>query len=185
MTDFTDIEIRRPIIGFPNYEITNFGRVFNVRTGREMTHSPTAHEIPTVGLMYEGVQYRRSVKVLVARAFVAGETDLFNTPIQLDGDRANVHESNIAWRPRWFAWVYSRQFISVPGWAWYGPVLDTTRNIEYRNIFVAATTNGNLCSDVYHSINTGTRVFPTGEVYVFTRRDPSRPYTNTQRKHIL
>lgn len=185
MNSFVDIEVRRPIIGFPNYEITNFGRVFNIRTGREMVLSPTHYDIPTVGLMYEGRQYRRSVKVLVARAFVPGESELFNTPIQLDGDRSNLHESNIVWRPRWFAWVYQRQFISVPGWAWHGPVLDVTRKIEYRNIFVAAVTNGSLCSDVHHSIMTGSRVFPIGETYIFTRPDPERPYTNLQDKHIM
>jgi hypothetical protein len=169
MSTFTDIEIRRPIIGFPTYEITNFGRVFNVRTGREMILSPTHYDILTVGLMYEGRQYRRSVKVLVARAFVPGETDVFNTPIQLDGDRANLHESNIVWRPRWFAWAYSRQFISVPGWAFSGPVLDTASEVKYKTIFEAATTNGNLCEDIRHSVTAGTRVFPTGEIYVYTR----------------
>jgi hypothetical protein len=169
MIDYTDVEIRRPIIGFPNYEISNYGRVYNVRTGRQMKHSPTYYDIPTVGLVYEGQQYRRSVKVLVARAFVPGETEVFNTPIQLDGNRSNLHESNIVWRPRWFAWAYTRQFESVPGWAFHGPVLDVTHNVRYKNIFKAAIANGSLCEDIHHSIISGTRVFPTGEQYTFTR----------------
>lgn len=169
MSTFTDIEIRRPIIGFPSYEITNFGRVFNIRTGREMVLSPTHYDILTVGLMYEGRQYRRSVKVLVARAFVPGETDVFNTPIQLDGDRANLHESNIVWRPRWFAWSYARQFISVPGWAFTGPVLNNVNGVKYKTIFEAAITNGNLCEDIRHSTTAGTRVFPEGDTYTYVR----------------
>jgi hypothetical protein len=73
------------------YEVSNFGRIYNIQTGREMVLSPTLQGILTVGLMsenhdgYPNRQYRRSVKRLVAEAFVPGETDLFDTPIQLDG----------------------------------------------------------------------------------------------------
>ena len=106
---FDQIERGVLIEGFPNYEITNFGRVFNVKTGREMTLSPTMSGDLTVGLVRDGIQYRRSVKNLVARAFVPGETSIYDTPIQIDRDKYNLHVSNIVWRPRWFAIKYALQ----------------------------------------------------------------------------
>jgi hypothetical protein len=133
-----------------------------------MVLSPTQQGELTVGLMKDGHQYRRSVKVLVAKAFVEGYTDVFDTPIQLDGDRFNLHEDNIQWRPRWFAWEYVRQFADIPpAWFYNGPILDIVNNIQYRTIFEAAVARGNLCKDIRAAIPSGTHVFPTGEKYVY------------------
>lgn len=166
--DYFTMELSKPIRDFPNYDITSHGRVFNRNTGREMILSPTQQGDLTVGLMRNGLQYRRSVKVLVAKAFVDGYTDLFNTPIQLDGDRFNLKVNNIQWRPRWFAWEYSRQFSEdPPTWFYHGPILDIVNNIRYANIFEAATTRGILCKDIRAAIPSGTHVFPTGEKFVY------------------
>jgi hypothetical protein len=158
----------KPIPGFQNYFIYNNGTVINVNTGREMVLSPTMHGDLTVGLTKAGVQHRRSVKVLVAHAFVDGYTDFFNTPIQLDGRMDNLNDWNIRWRPRWFAWKYARQLSDThPGWFYNGPIFDTTHGIQYATIFEAAITNGNLCDDIRSSLLDDIRVFPTGEIYTY------------------
>ena len=133
-----------------------------------MILSPTIQGELTVGLMREGTQYRRSVKVLVATAFVDGYSDIFNTPIQLDGNKSNLNDWNIRWRPRWFAWKYAHQFSEMyPSWYYRGPIFDTTYNIQYVTILEAALTNGTLCEDIRDSILNDTIVFPTGEKFVY------------------
>ena len=156
------------IEGFSDYYITSEGEVVNEKTNRIMTLSPTLAGEPTVGLMHNGVQHRRSVKVLVARAFVEGETEIFDTPIQLDGNRNNLHAENIVWRPRWFAWQYSAQFNQPqPDWYYAGPVLDMTYGLRYHTVLEAGITNGLLCRDILFSCNNQTPVFPTGQIFVF------------------
>jgi hypothetical protein len=170
-----EIEQFVTIPDFPTYVVSNYGRVFNQMTHRELILTPTLQGDPTVGLMYdpERRQHRRSVKVLVARAFVHGETEIFNTPIQLNGDKWDLRASNIRWRPRWFAWKYTRQFTETYPWFFSGPVLDIYNRIEYETIFEAAITNGNLCGDILRSTSHEIRVFPTGEVYMMIHRDES------------
>ena len=166
MTDSL-VEFGKIIEGFPNYEITNRGHVFNLRTGREMVLSPTQNGDLTVGLTRAGHQYRYSVKCLVARAFVKGETRLFNTPILLDGDKYNLDARNIVWRPRWFAWKYTRQFTEPHNWYFFGPIVDRNSMTEYRNYIEAAKTNGLLCSDIMESIYNDKLTFPTHQKFAY------------------
>lgn len=161
-----DDEVAKVIEDFPNYEVTNYGRIFNLRTGREMILSPLLNGELTVGMTRDHWQYRRSVKRLVAQVFVPGESEFFNTPILLDGDRNNVRADNLVWRPRWFACEYARQFTDQPEWYFYGPILDTTNHIEYPHVFAAAVENGLLCTDIRKAITTGRPVFPSRDVYV-------------------
>lgn len=160
-------EIAEDIPEFPNYEVTNYGRVFNKASGREMHLSRNQTGALTVGMVYDGVQYRRSVRSLVARAFVEGESELNNTPIQLDGNRDNLTASNIVWRPRWFAWEYMHQFRETPEYAFYGPVLDVVHGIEYESIFDACISNGYLVKHMYMALMNEGRVYPTGDTFIF------------------
>lgn len=162
-------EISSPIYDFENYEVTNHGRVFNIKTGREMVLSPTMNGDLTVGLVRDGHQYRYAVKGLVAREFVSGETVMFNTPILLDGNKRNLHAENIMWRPRWFAWMYTRQFSGQHAWYLFGPILDTTTNLMYENYLEAAMTHGLLCTDIKESIYNGTKVFPTEQKFKYAK----------------
>lgn len=154
------------IEGFAEYAVTTEGDVFNVDTGRLMTKSPTMNGDPTVGLMKQGRQYRRSVKVLVAKAFVQGETRLFNTPVQLDGDKNNCRASNIVWRPRWFAWKYTVQFDDpLPDYYDGGPILDVVNGVRYDTYLHASILNGILIEDIVASIDHTTMVFPTNQIF--------------------
>jgi hypothetical protein len=162
-----EIEYEKEIREFPIYSISNRGNVFNNHTGRQMVLSPTLQGDLTVGLMKHGIQYRRSVKLLVAKAFVPGETAIFNTPILLDGNKDNLIATNIVWRPRWFAYEYLDQFRGHPSWYDDGPIFDEVHKIHYMSIFEAAIMNGLLCKHIQAAIPSGTYVFPTGQKFIY------------------
>jgi hypothetical protein len=163
----SDFEYFKTIPLFYDYAVSNWGRVINKNKNVEMMLSPNQRGELTVGLMRDGNQYRRSVKLLVAKMFVPGSSDLHNTPIQKDGDRANMHADNIVWRPRWFAWKYRRQLEHIPDWAYTGPVIDNTMGLEYENIAEAAIALGLLFSDIRLSIYNSTIVFPVASVFSY------------------
>ena len=158
------------IEGFPNYMISNYGVVTNLRTRKEMILSPTMNGDLTVGLTRGGRQYRFSVKGLVARTFVPGESDEFNTPVLLDGDKYNLYFENIVWRPRWFAWKYARQFSHPEKWYLQGPIYESTKGVLYDSFMDASIRNGILCSDIRTSIYHGElMVFPTDQVFNYPK----------------
>lgn len=157
---------RTVIKEFPEYEINSLGDIYSRITGRKMTYTPNQNGELTVGLTKDGVQYRRSVKLLVAKYFVPGQNELFDTPIQLDGDRYNLHFENIVWRPRWFAWKYSRQFNQPRPYWDDGPIVEKRHQVLYENIYTAGVITGSLFADILEAITTDyTRVFPGGESY--------------------
>ena len=171
------------IPGFSAYDITNYGRVLNLRTRRSMVLSPTLNGDLTVGLTKEGHQYRYSVKGLVARAFVnsrywdymgvmktafvSDESLIFNTPILLDGDKHNLYFENIVWRPRWFAWRYANQFNDSIPWFSFGPIQEVGTEIVYINYLDAAIENGILCVDIRESIYNSRQIFPTWQKFAY------------------
>jgi hypothetical protein len=177
------------IEGFPAYDITNWGRVLNLRTKRSMVLSPTMNGDLTVGLTREGHQYRYSVKGLVAkafcnfeylsdrgvvgRAFISNETELFNTPVLLDGDKYNLYFENIVWRPRWFAWRYTNQFTDLIPWYQFGPIQEVGTNNVYDSYMDAAIDNGVLCVDIRESIYNSRLIFPTWQKFEYVGK-----YTN-------
>jgi len=166
-----EIEERTQLWEFPNYDITSFGRVFNNITRRELRLSPVDNTgYLSVGLMIEGVQFRRSVKNLVAENFVPNDwPNEFDTPILLDGDENNLHASNIRWRPRWFAIAYRKQ-INNPHQSYYsGPVKEEGTGIVYPTVLEAAMATGSLPEDILGSIMKDDRranVFPHREKYL-------------------
>lgn len=169
-TKYRSTEISERIKGFPGYEISNHGRVFNLNRNKEMVLSPTMNGDLTVGLTRGGTQYRFSVKGLVAREFVEGESDEFNTPVLLDGDKYNLYYENIVWRPRWFAWKYSRQFSHPEAWYLQGPIYEVTDGVLYESFLDAAIRNGILCSDIRQSIYHGEMtVFPTNQIFMYPK----------------
>lgn len=150
----------RVIRDFPQYAIGFNGTVFNRKTGLELQKSVTLQGALKVGMYIGDVQYTRSVKVLVAEAFVEGRTPTFNTPIQLDGDQMNVSADNLEWRPRWFAMTYTRQFKRLPDYHDHGPVIDLEDKVIYWDVMDAAVKNGLLLRDIWRSIHLGYSVFP-------------------------
>jgi len=150
---------------FPGYFVNIHGEVLNERSGYLLTHSPTQHGEMTVGMMQGGVQKRRSVKVLVANAFVPGKNSIFDTPVLLNGVRNDLRWSNIVWRPRWFAWKYARQFVETnPVWFDH-PVHEVLSVTDHPSIFHAAMSHGLLCSEIQMSCLNGSFVYPLNHKY--------------------
>lgn len=159
----------RVISEFPMYAVSNYGRVINTRRDTEMRLSHNAYDELTVGLWRDGKQHRRAVRGIVARTFVPGETKIFNTPIFLDGDRDNLNANNLAWRPRWFAIAYIKQFDYEESWWYAGPVRDIRSGDIHPSIIDAAIANGSLVDDIRDSLMNHSRVFPGGAVYEFIK----------------
>jgi hypothetical protein len=150
---------------FPRYGVTVDGKVINFDTDREMVLSPTQNGDLTVGMMLDGVQYRRSVKVLVAEAFVDGRSSKDNTAMLLNGDKRDLRAMNIVWRPRWFALKYDRE-LGYPSPIWFErPVRERRSGVVYDNIDTAAIIHGLLRNDILISIRDGRLVYPTGQVF--------------------
>lgn len=162
-------EVWTVISGFPEYKISSYGQIINLDNGKAIRHSHTAQGARKVGLSLGGVQYTRSVKVLVAEAFVSGRSEDFDTPIQLDGNQDNVWANNLMWRPRWFAWKYARQFHNIDDFRDRGRILDIESGEVYHDIVELVTTQGLLLTDVWRSIRSKKPIFPTGQVFEVTR----------------
>lgn len=158
-------EIWSVIEMFPNYMISNYGIVLNHDSGRHIKESTNPRGTVKVGLVKGGVQYTRSVRLLVAEAFVPKERDGFDTPINLDGDQHNNVAWNIMWRPRWFAWKYFREFTNPPPSRTRGPVIDIETLEVYDTFSDAGMANGVLTADVWRSIYLKQPTFPTNQMF--------------------
>jgi len=157
----------RMVQHFPNYSVSSYGRVRsdivygNGNTGRILTPIPNQRGIVNVGLVHNGVQFKRSVALLVAHAFIHTARPLsFNTPINRDGDRSNNHVDNLLWRPRWFAREYFGQFrrgiarISMP-------IVELKTEEVFEDSWAAALTYGLLDKEIEEAIANKTYVWPT------------------------
>jgi len=150
-----------PIQGFPGYSINRDGQVQHDKNQRLLRPRYNQYGTPYVGLMREWQQCSRSLPKLVALAFLGPPTDIFNTPIQLDGDPGNCHVDNLMWRPRWYAVHYKRQFEERYDY----PIDEPVHAIEEREIFpdsfAAARRYGLLEKEVVLSIKNNTPAWPT------------------------
>jgi hypothetical protein len=141
----------RQIGSFPSYEVSEGGEVRNVLTGRIMKTKVNQQGIHAVGLMRDGLQFHRSVGVLVAQEFIKRKAN-HDTVIHLDGDESNSAVENLMWRPRWYAVAYKRQFENP----FPTPITKTIRDREtgktYANSWACATALGLLEKDIVLSI---------------------------------
>lgn len=140
---------------FPEYKVSDLGDIKNERSGRLVAKSLTKQGGVKVGLYHDNKQHTRSVAVLVAKAFVPGyDESVFTTPIHLDADQRNCEASNLAWRPRWFAYRYHQQFTPmhqdwIDTYSCMGPVIDLDTRTMYQTVLEAAQVNGLLMFDLH------------------------------------
>lgn len=136
---------------FPDYAVSEFGEVHNIKTGMPRKTSINQQGIVKISL-YQGRELiTRSVAVLVAESFVEGRSHFFNTPIHLDGDRENCRADNLMWRPRWFAVQYHRQFQSPDFHRMDVHIEELTTGKEYHSVKDACVALGLYYQDVYRS----------------------------------
>lgn len=153
---------------FPTYLISSLGNVYNTRSERLMRTSINNHGHVKITLKVDGSyeRYTRSVSHMVATAFVEAPTWLCDHVILLDGDLSNVAATNLAWRPRWFAWKYFHQFKEVQPRHYINlAVRNIDKNYYYNSIMEAGMLDGMLFTDIWHSTYTGKKLFPYGHVY--------------------
>lgn len=151
----------REIESFPGYSVSSQGLIQNDHTGRILKQSVNQYDSVNVGLRRGGREYKRSVSLLVANAFMpVRQTRAFDTPINLDGERQNNCIENLRWRPRWFAVRYFRQFdiieFGVPT-----PVEDVDSGEQFATSWEAAITYGLLDLEIRIATSNREPVFPT------------------------
>lgn len=152
-------------IGFPDYAVSNEGRVRSERTQRLLAQTCTPRGTRKVGLIRAKPHDRVTLMVsrLVAHSFVKGQTIIFNTPIHLDGDLGNNHYLNLMWRPRWFALKYHMQFSRDP--IKKGPIYLVDTGEMFANPRAASVKYGLLELEVASDLATQRGVFPTGFLF--------------------
>jgi NUMOD4 motif len=146
---------------FPDYSVSNYGRIRSNKTERILSTYANQFGVVQVGLMRDGVQYHRSVPLLVAKAFIPQPPGPFDTPINLNGDRHNNRVDNLVWRPRWFAIRYNRQFRYPSKYSISEPIIDLKTEEVSENSFDCATRYGLLEEDLVLSVLNRTYVWPT------------------------
>lgn len=150
------VEIRT----FPGYSVSNMGQVRNDDKGHLMTLLVNQRGIVNVGLTHQRVQYKKSVALLVAEAFVPRPSFKFDAPINLDGDRFNNRADNLLWRPRWFAAKYMQQFKFNSRGSIPRPVEIVETGEIFDDSFHAAKSLGLLDREIAFCIMTNTPIWP-------------------------
>lgn len=150
-----------PVRGFPDYSINPEGQIRRDKNGRLLSPRYNQYDVPYVGLMRGWQQCSRSLPRLVATTFLAAPTDIFNTPIQLDGDPRNCRVDNIMWRPRWYAVKYKHQFEVRYRNPIDKPILAVEQHEKFPNSFAAGIRYGLLEEEVVLSIINNTPAWPT------------------------
>jgi hypothetical protein len=154
--------------GFPGYSVNPLGQVRKDSTGRTLQPRTNQYGVPYVGLMHEGRRHQcvRSLPRLVATAFVSQPNEVFDTPINLNGDRTDCRVENLMWRPRWYAIYYANQFKDPYDNPIDARIRDAETDEEYPNSLAAACANGLLEREVVLSILNRTLAWPTYQQFV-------------------
>jgi hypothetical protein len=150
-----------PVWEFPEYSVNSFGQVRKASTKRILTVRINQYGVPYVGLMDGWHQRIRSLPRLVALTFIPQPNPIFDTPINLDGDRINCRVDNLLWRPRWYAVHYVNQFKARYHNPIDAPVREIDSREEFPNSLAAACRYGLLEREVVLSILNITPVWPT------------------------
>ena len=148
-----------PIPDFSRYSVNEFGLVRNDETERVLRQVRLPDGRMKVGLMRNGIQHQRQVSRLVLHAFVPNaDPERSNTPIHLDGNLSDCSAYNLAWRPLWFAKVYTHQFRM--GY----PDTPAIRNLDttevYSGIWELVTKYGLIRNHVLEALGRGYEVYP-------------------------
>lgn len=165
-------EVWKPLFEFPQYQISTYGAIVNMRNNRLVRPSRTMQGALKVNLYDRGIQQTRSVKVLVADTFVnRPRSQRFNTPIQKDNDPLNVRADNLLWRTRPFGWKYHEQFKNVADMHLRRlSVVEVSEMIFYESVYQAAVDNGLLFGDIwqsdfYYGTDQEVTCHPTGQIF--------------------
>lgn len=165
---FVQRSVWAEIEGFPGYLVSRSGGIYSER--RAMTLTPNragpASDLK-INLMRDGHVHTRSVKGLVARAFVDMPQQADAIPcdhvINKDGDLGNLYYENLDWRPLWYAMAYKKQLRNIPRkYQVTSPVVEIETGQAYENVVAAAVAHGLLFNLLVESIAYEEPTFPRG-----------------------
>lgn len=158
-----------PIEGFPDYLVSKEGNVYTDRGKRLRKPSLTRQGGVKITLYNEGRPFTKSLALLVAQTHLYNDHDpeIFDTPIHLDNNMLNNHVDNLAWRPRWFAIKYQRQYWDENYRHGKVRVEDVKTGERYYSLMEVCQKYGLLWPDVIKSCTQGTTVFPTWKTFRF------------------
>jgi len=163
------MEETRVIPDFPEYGVAKTGVVYNLSTEKVRKPSLTREGAAKITLFRGGKPYTRSLPKIVADVWLWNDFDpqIFDTPIHLDNDLSNNHVDNLAWRPRWFAVKYQRQYWNEE-YRYSKTVVEDIKTGEiYKSIMDACQKYGYLYLDVLKSCTKGDEVYPTWRKFRF------------------
>lgn len=161
-------EVWKEINEFPNYQISNFGRIYNLTRDTIMSPSftPFGHMKITLKSPWDHSRHTRGVALLVAEAFLEKPNLLCDHVMVLDGNFANVVATNLMWRPQWLCWRYTRQLkVRQPNHYHNLPCLNVSTGAMYENVIEAGMTEGLLFADIWRSTYSGVALFPNGSIF--------------------
>jgi hypothetical protein len=150
---------------FPKYSVNPLGQVKHNRIGRLLTPQINQIGVPYVCMVRDWEQKKRSLALLVARAFIPQELEGFNTPIHLDGDHTNCSADNLMWRPRWFAIKWAIQCKAWPESFIKAPLRDLSDGKVFRDSSEVSRAYGVLEHDLWLAIANRTYVWPTYQLF--------------------
>ena len=155
----------RPVEGFPGYSVSPLGQVMHDATGRVLQVRINQYGVPYVGLMRDGRQCIRSLPRLVASSYIPHPNEVFDTPINLDGERLNCAVDNLEWRPRWYAVQYGKQFEERYPNPIDAPVRNTDTGEVFPDSLTAACNYGVLEREVVLSVLNRTPAWPAYQTF--------------------
>lgn len=103
MEEWTAIE------DFPDYEVSNRGRIRNASSGRVLGTYDNGHGVTQVVMRRGGRAHARAVHRLVASAFLHPAPHEDAVPMFINGDWSDIRPENLIWKPRWFAMKHTCQ----------------------------------------------------------------------------
>lgn len=143
------------IEGFDRYEVSDRGRVRNSETGRVLRQYDNGRDSLFVTLRQDGRQYSRSVRRLVAEAFIGAPME-DDVAIPLDGDYSNNRADNLVWKPMWFAVrVKAQRRRTAPIYSFRIEEIATGRIFD--NSLEAANALDKLEDDIVRAVDVGYR----------------------------
>lgn len=89
-------ETWKQIEDYPNYFVSNTGKIRNVKTGKELIQGLLPNGYLRVHLKQDGKDYSRYVHRLVAQAFIPNPLGL-DTVDHLDGNKLDNRVDNLRW----------------------------------------------------------------------------------------
>lgn len=163
------MEQPKEIDGFPDYLVARDGSIYTKASGLRRKPSRTQEGAMKITLYREGKAYTKSLSLVVAKAWLYNDHDpeIFDTPIHLDNDPANNHVDNLAWRPRWFAVKYQRQYWNTEYRYSTTKIVEPKTGDVYEGFMDVCQSYGFLYLDVIRSCTRGDSVFPSWREFRF------------------